>query len=130
MKNYVAYVVANGKETPIKQETPAHLRVPHCYRIYKVVPNALTGDDEFIVAEFYGDDAKNYTTQFLNMVDGTRKKIVALGNYLPTDNFEELEDAYYKLDSVIDKTKLAVEYVDLVQHVNDSITVKELLELI
>lgn len=130
MKNYVAYVVANGKETPMKQKTPAHLSVPHCYRVYEIIPNTITGDDEFIVAEFYGDNAKNTTTQFLSMVDGARKRIVALGNYLPTDDFSELEDAYYKLDSVIDKTKLAAEYVDLVQHINDSITVEELLELI
>jgi hypothetical protein len=130
MKTYKAYIVANGKETPIKNLTAAHKKVSHCFRVYEIVQNAITGDDEYIIAEFYGEKAKLYTEEFLNVVDPTRKCITALGHYLSTDSFEELEDAYYKLTSVIDKNKPASEYVEFADFVSDSMTVKELLNMV
>jgi len=129
MKKYEAYIVANNKETPLKQATPAHYATHHCLRVYEVITDKA-GDDEFIVAEFYGKDARENTNLFLNAVDSTRISVITLGYYLSTDIFEELEDAYYKLISVVDKNKSASDYVNLADFVNDSMTVEELLYLI
>ena len=130
MKNYLEYIVSNGKETPIKQITPAHQKAPHYYRVYETIWNTITGDDEFLVAEFYGDNAKRNAEEFLSKNDPTRRKILALGYYLPTDDFEELENAFYILDSVVDKTKRASDYVDLADCANQYISIEEILEMI